>query len=75
MQNTIFISFIIKIALVIVKQKIDAIIKNFYFKLIVNNIIFFRPEEFFLKIINGNIKINIFFLNFLIKKNSWYQKI
>lgn len=52
----------------IVKHKIDAVVKNLYFKLSVNNITFFMLEKFFLEKIDNNIKVNIYFLYFLIQE-------
>lgn len=58
-----------------VKQKIDAIIKNFYFKLPADNITLSTLEEFFFKKIKSNIIIDALFLSSLIRKASGVKKI
>ena len=59
----------------IIKQKIDIIIKNFHFKLSANNITPFTFKKFFLKKIKSNIKADIFFFYSLIKKVSGIKKV
>lgn len=66
LQNIAFILFITKLALVMIKQKINTIITNLYFKLLANNINLSTSDKFFLEKINSNIKVNASFLQFLI---------
>lgn len=62
LQNISFISLVTKFASAIVKQKIDVIVKNPYFKLSANNITFTTIfKEFSLKKINNNIIADLFF--------------
>lgn len=75
MQNTSFISLITKLALATVKQKIDAVIKNPYFKLPANNITLSTFEEFFLEKIENNLKVEVLFFHFLIREPSGIQKV
>ena len=58
-----------------VKQQINIIIKNLYFKLLINNITVFIFEKFFFKKIESNIKADIFFLHSLIKKAFDIKKV
>lgn len=62
--------FVIKFILTIVKQKIDMIIKNAYFKLSANNITLFILEKFFLEKIKNNIKVDTSFSHSLIREIS-----
>lgn len=55
MQNISFILFATRIVSVMVKQKIDAVIKNPYFKLLANDITPSIVEEFSLEKIESNI--------------------
>lgn len=75
LQNTSFMSLITKFILVIVKQKIDIVVKNSYFKLLAYNITPFILEEFFLKKIKNNIKANISFFYSLIREVSGIKKV
>lgn len=59
-------SLVIKLVSATIKQKIDTVIKNPYFKLLANNIILSILKKFFLEKIDSNIKMNIFFLHSLI---------
>lgn len=59
----------------IIKLKINTIIINPYFKLLVNNFSFFIFNKFFLEKIDNNIKTNKFFLQFLIKKITNIKKL
>lgn len=68
-------SFIIKFALGMVKQKIDTVVKNLYFKLSANNKIFSILEKFFLENIENNFKANALFFYSPIKKTSSIQKV
>lgn len=56
------------------KQKIDAVVKNPYVELLVNNITLFILEKFFLEKIKNNIKVDTVFLHSLIKKASDVKK-
>ncbi len=58
-----------------VKQEMNAVIKNLYFKLLANNITFSTFEEFFLEKIKSNIKINALFLYSLIREVSGVKKV
>lgn len=60
--------FITKLVSATVKQEINTVVKNPYFKFSVNNITLSTLGEFFLKKIKNNIKVNAIFLYFLIKK-------
>ena len=54
----------------IVKQEINLIIKNLYFKFLANNIILSIVEGFFSEKIKSNIKMNaIFFYTLSIKRS------
>lgn len=68
LQNTGFISLVTKFMLATMKQEMDAIVKNLYFKLLTSNITFSIIEKFSLKKIDNNIKVAKFFLHFLIQK-------
>lgn len=59
LQNIFFISLITKFALAMVEQKVNAIVKNPYFKLPTNNITPFTLKEFFLEKIESNFKANM----------------
>lgn len=72
LQNIDFILLLKKLALATIKQKIDIIITNFYFKLLINNISFFIFDNFFLEKTNININANILPL---IKKVASFKKI
>ena len=75
LQNTSFMSLVTKLILAIVKQKMDAIIKNLYFKLSANNITPSILEKFSLEKIKSNIKVDAPFLYSLIKEASGVKKI
>ena len=75
LQNTSFISLVTKLALATIKQKMDAVIKNPYFKLLANNITPSILKEFFLEKIENNIKADAFFLHSLIKEISGIRKV
>lgn len=49
LQNTAFILLVTKLALATIKQKMDVVIKNPYFKFLANNIIFSMFEKFFFR--------------------------
>lgn len=74
MQNTSFISLITKLVSGKVKQKIDDIVKNLYFKLLANNITASILKEFCLKKIKSNIKADAPFFYSLIRKVSGIKK-
>lgn len=67
--------FIIKLTLAMIKQKIDAVIKNFYFKLSANNITSSILKKFFLEKIQSNLKVDAPFFHSLIRETSGVQKI
>ena len=73
LENRSFISHVTKLASATVKQEIDTIIKNLYFKLSANNIIPSILEEFSLEKIENNIKVDALFFHSN-KKNIWHQK-
>lgn len=66
LQNIAFISLVIKLAIAIVKQEINTVVRNPYFKLLANNITPFTLEEFSLNKIDSNIKADALFLHSLI---------
>ena len=66
LQNTFFMSLVTKLVSARVKQEIDAVFKNFYFKLPADNITPSTLEEFSLEKIENNIKTDAFFLYSLI---------
>lgn len=70
-------SLITKFVSVIVKQELDIIIKNLYFKLLADNITLSRLSLmiFFLKKIKNNIKLDALFLNPLTKEVSTIKKV
>lgn len=69
-QNIFFMSFVTKLALAIVKQKIDTIVNYSYFKLPINNITLFILEKSLLEKIERNIKADIPFFHHLIREIS-----
>ena len=75
LQNTSFILFVIELALAMVKQEIDAVVKNPYFKLPADNITSSTLEEFFLEKIESNLKADAIFFHFLIREASGVQKV
>ena len=64
-----------KLVLVIVKQEMDLIVKNHYFKLLANNITPFTHEKFSLERIESNFKMDTLFFYFLIREISTVQKV
>ena len=52
----------------------NAIVKNFYFKLLANNITLSILQEFSLEKIKNNIKVDVLFFYSLIKKASGIKK-
>ena len=56
---------ITELVLARVKQEMDIIIKNSYFKLLANNITLSILEKFYLEKIENNIKADISFFHFL----------
>lgn len=75
LQNIFFILLITELALAIVEQKIDTIVKNFNFTLKANNITPSILKKFFLDKIKYNLKANTFFFHSLIKEVFSVQKI
>lgn len=75
LQNIAFMLFITKLTSAIIKQKIDAIIRNFYLKLSINNISLSIFDKFFLEKIDSNIKTNVFLFQSFIKKVLGIKKI
>lgn len=75
LQNIFSILLVTKYILVTVKQKIDAVVKNLYFKLLANNITLFILEGFFLEKIENNIKVDVLFFHSLIREASGIIKI
>ncbi len=75
LQNTSFMSLVTKLASVTVKQEMDAVIKNPYFKLPANNITPSILEEFSLEKIESNIKADAPFLHSLIREASGVKKV
>ncbi len=61
LQNTAFMSLVTKLATATVKQKIDAVVKNPYFKLLADNITPSTLKEFSLEKIDSNIKADAYF--------------
>lgn len=70
-----FILLIIKSVLIIIKQKIDIIVKKPYVKLWANNITLSILEKFSLEKIENNIKTDALFFHFLIKKVFGIKKV
>lgn len=68
-------SLVTKLALAIIKKKIDAIVKKPYFKLLANNITPSILEGFSLKKIKSNLKANALFFYSLIREKSDVQKV
>lgn len=70
-------SLITKFVSVMVKQELDIIVKNSYFKFSANNITLSRLSLmiFFLKKIKSNIKLDALFLNPLTKEVSAIKKV
>ena len=75
LQNTSFMSLVTKLALAMVKQQMDAIVKNPYFKLPANNITLSTLEEFSLEKIESNFKLNAPFFHSLIREVSGIFKV
>ena len=75
MQNTSFMSFVSKLVSVRVKQEMNAIVKNLYFKLPANNITPSTLKEFCLKKIKNNITADVIFFYSLIEKASGVKKV
>ena len=76
LQNTFFMSLVTKLACATVKQKIDAVVKNPYFKLSANNITSSTLEKFSLEKIESNIKAaDVPFFYSLIKRISGVKKV
>lgn len=75
LQNISFMSLVTKLTWAILKQKIDTIVKNPYFKLSANNITFSILEGFSLEKIESNIKADAFFLDSLIREISDVDKV
>ena len=70
LQNISFISLITELILITVKQEIDMVIKNLYFKLLADNITPSIFKKFSLEKIESNIKVDIFFFHSLIRETS-----
>lgn len=68
-------SYVTKLVSVTVKQKIDAIVKNSYFKLLANNITPSILKEFSLKKIESNIKADTSFFHSSIREASSVKKV
>ena len=68
-------SLVTKLVSATVKQEIDAVVKNPYFKLPANNITLSILEKFFLEKIESNIKADILFLHSLIREASGVKKV
>ena len=68
-------SLVTKLALAMVKQKMDAVVKNPYFKLSANNITSSTLEEFSLEKIESNLKADASFFHSLIRETSGVQKV
>lgn len=68
-------SLITKLALAMVKQEMDTVVKNLYFKLSANNITPSTLEEFSLEKIESNLKADALFFHSLIREASDVQKI
>ncbi len=75
LQNTSFMSLITKLISATVKQEMDAVVKNPYFKLPANNITPSTLEEFSLEKIESNIKADASFLHSLIREASRIKKV
>ena len=75
LQNTSFISVFTKLASARVKQEMDAVVKNPYFKLLANNITPSILEEFSVEKIESNIKVDALFFYSLIKEVSGIKKV
>ncbi len=75
LQNTSFISFVTKLTSAMVKQGIDALVKNLYFKLLANNITPSILEEFSFEKIKSNIKTDALFFYSLIREVSDVKKV
>ena len=58
-----------------VKQEIDVVIKNLYFKLLADNITPSTLKNFFLEKIESNIKVDTTFFHSLIREASDIQKV
>lgn len=56
--------FVTKFISATIKQKIDAVVKNPYFKFSANNINLFTLKYFFLEKINNNIEVDVVFYTF-----------
>ncbi len=75
LQNTSFMSLVTKLASATVKQEIDTVVKNPYFKLSADNITPSILEEFSLEKIKSNIKADAPFLHSLIREASGVKKV
>lgn len=68
-------SLVTELALAMVKQEINSVVKNPYFKLLANNITLSTLEEFSLEKIESNLKADASFFYFLIREASGIQKV
>ncbi len=68
LQNTAFVSLVTEFLTATVKQEMDAVLRNPYFKLPANNITLSTLEEFSLEKIDSNIKADASFLHSLIRE-------
>ena len=68
-------SLVIKLALAIIKQEMDVVVKNPYFKLLADNITLSTLEEFSLEKIKSNLKADAPFFHSLIREASGIQKV
>lgn len=75
LQNTSFMSLVTKFALAMIKQEIDAVVKNPYFKLPADNITPSTLGEFSLEKIENNLKADAPFFHSLIREASGVQKV
>ena len=75
LQNISFMSLVTKLALAMIKQEMDAVVKNLYFKLPVDNITPSTFEEFSLEKIENNLKADTPFFHSLIREASGIQKV
>ncbi len=75
LQNTSFMLLVTKLASATVKQEMDAVVKNPYFKLSTDNRTPSTLEEFSLEKIKSNIKADAPFLHSLIREASSDKKV
>ncbi len=68
LQNTAFMSLVTEFATATLKQEMDAVVRNPYFKLSADNITLSTLEEFSLEKIDNNIKSDAPFLHSLIRE-------